>query len=256
LISETQVNRIVSSLQSPTNDPSVDASYRLSEGIEIELSIEVADPAVENPDAGLSHSLPRSVSLNSTGPMRIDVLDGRYRLRSRNRSMRWTNQAEPIARRIEVDTSAWPDEVEVAGKTILLPQAEIRLLEAIELRQPINGSVVDLNEVELQWQPVPGASWYQLQLSYTMLNTAVAVAGGPRSPVSTTEYFFTVRSDSHRLRVADLSGAERKAVLQNWIKGRTAGWQVDAYDTADQRLGTAIGESHFLVGSPLDNPTK
>jgi len=224
--------------------------YRLPSGIAIDLVIELSDPAIEDPDAGLTHQLPRQVPLRSDGPTSVSVLDGTYRLRRSSYSARWTPDTESIARRLEIDTTAWPETVEIRGSTVQLPPVEIRLAESIVLQRPTDGATVNLDDVELSWHPVQGATRYQVQLSYTTLSVNDN-ADGQLTPLSTTVYFTTLRSDSPAIRLSELSGRQRQEIQKEWTTGRMANWRVEAFDAAGRRIGTTMKESRFLIAAPL-----
>jgi len=215
----------------------------LPDSIGIELTLELCDPAIDNPDQGLPHRLPRLVPLRRDIPVSVQVLDGRYRLKYRGHHRGWDDSVAHLARLMQVDVDQWPEEIEVRGDTVKLPPVRLHLADEIKLLSPANGMTVNLPETELRWQPIPNAVRYQVQLHYTV-----------EAPSPSTVFFGTVTTDSPSLRLADLGGSERAHVRENLIPGRTGGWQVDAYDATGKRIGVSLVENRFLVAGALEGP--
>lgn len=193
-------------------------------------------PAIDDPNEGLPHNLPRLTPLRQDASISVRVLDGRYRVAARGRQSRWEDAVDQLPRRIEVDVEGWPNVIEVRGNVVQLPPVVLRLAEVIELQSPAHGSVVDLSDTQFSWSTVPQAVRYQVQMMHT--------TEGP-SPM--TDFFLTVRVPEPRFRLRDLTAAQQELAHSNWIPGRTGGWRVDAYDAADRRVGRSLAENHFLI---------
>lgn len=217
--------------------------FRLPPTIGIELTLELCDPEVAHPDEGLSHNLPRLVPLRQDGPVTVQLLDGRYRLRSKGTHSRWDNSVEKVARRLEVDVENWPAEVEIRGGIVQLPPVRIRLADEVTFLSPDDAVPVNLNDVEFRWEPVPGATRYQVNVVYTT-----------EKPSPTTYFFLTVTTREPMLKLSELPAHEQKLVRENLLPGRTGGWRVDAYDEADRRVGKTLAERRFLVADALTSP--
>jgi hypothetical protein len=110
----------------------------------------------------------------------------------------------------------------------------------VQLLEPPNGATVDLSQVEFTWQPVPGATRYQVVLMYTLEN-----------PSPLTAYFLTVETTEPRLHLAEVSPRDRSQVVEHLIVGRTGGWQIDAYDDADRQVGVTLAANRFLVAREI-----
>lgn len=206
----------------------------------VDLILELSDPAIEHPDQGLSHNLPRNVPLRQGAPVRLTILDGRYRLRTRGHHALWSSTDERTARLMQVDVENWPEQIEAQGDPIRLPPVRVRLAEEIVPTSPSNGASLTLDEAELQWQPIAGASRYQVQLMYTA-----------ETPNPTTYFFHTVSTATPSLRFSKLNDFDRSQTSANLLQGRTGGWRVDAFDAAGRRVGVMLKENRFLVVAPL-----
>jgi predicted Ser/Thr protein kinase len=215
--------------------------YKLPSAMGIDLSLELCDPSLEDPDRGLPHKLPRLVPVRQDAPTSIQVLDGTYRLRYRGHGGRWDSANDRLGRLLQVDAGDWPAEVEVRGDVVRLPPVRLRVAEEIVLKTPAQGAPVNLSEAELQWQPVPGAARYQVQLFYTT-----------STPTPTTNYFGFVTTVAPKLRLSSLKDDEKLQVRQNLLPGRNGGWRVDAYDEAGRCIGKSLAEQTFLVAGGLE----
>jgi hypothetical protein len=212
----------------------------LPPSIGIELDLVLCDPSVEDPNKGLSHNLPRLVPIRQDRPVSIGVLDGTYRLTCRGRHSRWEPESERLSHLLQVDTDNWPREIKVHGKPVKLPPVRLRVANEVQLLEPPNGATVDLSQVEFTWQPVPGATRYQVVLMYTLEN-----------PSPLTAYFLTVETTEPRLHLAEVSPRDRSQVVEHLIVGRTGGWQIDAYDDADRQVGVTLAANRFLVAREI-----
>ncbi len=219
--------------------------FELPESIGIDLVLELCDPGIDNPNQGLAHNLPRLIPLHQNGPITVQVLDGKYRIRTKGHHSRWDNQAEQISRRIQVDIDGWPEQIDIAGNTVRLPAVHLRLADEIDLLLPPNAEPIKLSEVEFEWTPIEGATQYQIQLLYTS-----------EQPTPITHFFLSITTQKPRLRLIDLDDAEQSSIRTNLIAGRTGGWRVDAYDIAGKLIGKSIVENRFLVAEELPAPNK
>ncbi|MGN6135762.1 MAG: hypothetical protein ACTHOU_14835 [Aureliella sp.] len=209
----------------------------------VELVVELSDPAIDQPDAGLPHHLPRLIPLRSDQPVRFQVLDGKYRLRCRSHRGLWRPSAERAMRLLQVETDDWPQIIEVRGQMVRLPPVRLRQAEEMRQQAPADGDVVDLAKVELRWQAIEGAATYKVQFLYT-----------EEKPSPSTTYFLVVETTQPQVKIAELTAFEHQQIRRNLHAGREAGWQVDAYDAAGKRIGLSPKESHFVVGEPLPEP--
>jgi hypothetical protein len=204
------------------------------------VRLQLSAPDVTDPDAGLTHRLPRLVQFGSDGHATVGVVPGRYRLRCDGHQARWSAESERFMRLLDLDTSRWPAEVAIDGDTLQLPPAVVRQLAEVRLTAPEQAAPLDLNEAVLKWARVPDAAYYQVQFSYTT-----------EAPHPASTLFAFVRTREPRLALAELVGADRQALVENLLRGRTGGWSVTAYDAADRRVGVTLEERRFAVVEPL-----
>ena len=208
--------------------------------VHIELSLELCDPKIDNPDGGLPHNLPRLLPLRQDAPVSATVLDGKYRLRISDRRTGWDESAADHARLLQVDIEDWPEEIEVRGEVVKLPPVRLRLAKAVKLQTPTSGATVKLSDTELQWLAVPNADFYRVHLEFRK-----------ETPHPTAVMFLAVDVDAPRLRLMDLSEEDKIQVRGNLTSGRTGAWRVDAYDASGRQIGTTLKENRFLVAEPL-----
>ncbi len=229
------------SLPEPRGELQFDVEgFELPETISLDFSLELCDPSVQDPHRGLPHHLPRLVPLRRDAPVRVQVLDGEYRLRYRGHHARWDREADDLARLIQVDTDDWPQRVTIQGDVVELPPVRLRLAQEVKLTSPLPGAHVDLNDAELVWDAVAGASRYRLTLMYTA-----------ETPSPTTTMFLAVETDQARLRLAELAEPDQARIRENLTTGRTAGWKVEALDERGRQVGVTLTEYRFLVTQEL-----
>lgn len=97
-----------------------------------------------------------------------------------------------------------------------------------------------LDEAEFSWREVAGTSYYQVQFEYTTETP---------HPISTM--FAFVRTTETSLRPENLAPADRKALAENLLTGRTGGWSVEAFDADDRRIGLSLDTHRFTVSREL-----
>jgi hypothetical protein len=211
----------------------------LDNRIGLELVVELMDPDVSDPNAGLHHHLPRLVPLRQDAPVSICVLAGTYRLRANSHHARWEDSAAETARRLEVDLADWPTIITVGPGNVTLPPIQLRLSETIELLQPTD-ELVKLPDAVFQWQEIPEAVRYQVVLQ--------AISEHPHRVV---DYFLTVTTTTNRLEISSLNESQQRQLRDHWPLGSTGGWMVDAYDAQARRIGRTMSAAQFVIAQPL-----
>lgn len=218
--------------------------YEFPATVHIALELKLGDPSIKNPNQGLPHNLPRLIPLQQSQVVGATVLDGTYRLhQQRSYHTRWDKVSDKIGRLLQVDTSDWPDEIEVRGHVVKLPPVRIRLAEAIELQSPASGEAVNLPDAELRWTALPNAKSYQVHLSVRK-----------ELPQPMSSMFLALDVDSARLKFVDIEDKYKRLVCENLVAGSTGAWRVDAYDAAGKCIGKALEERLFLVATQLSDP--
>jgi predicted Ser/Thr protein kinase len=216
--------------------------FSLPTTIGVELTIQLCDPAIDDPHQGLPYNLPRLAPLRQDRPVTVEVLDGVYRLDLRGHHSRWDQSAERTARLLQVDVDGWPKQVEIRGGLVQLPPVRLRLAQEIQLTKPESGASVDLRNAELRWTPIPNADHYMVHLLYTA-----------ETPTPTTFFFLSMKVSEPQLGFTKLLDHERRQLRKNYLPGRTGGWRVDAYDADGRRIGLSLDEQRFLVVHGLDD---
>lgn len=216
----------------------------LPERIRLSLHLRLFDPSVKDPFRGLPRSLPAIVPLSTKAPVRIEVLDGTYRVESPSYSLSSAGaDVDSFSPRLQVDFTSWPKEVTVKGGLIQLPPIQLRLAEEVIQLTPKNGDSIDLNKEELTWTPLPNAVSYAVHMIYREEDKS----GGQN-----TTFFAHLKTTSPTLRFTDLADLERKSIRDNLTLGKTGGWRVYAYDEHKQCIGVAMREHWFLVAGELN----
>jgi hypothetical protein len=211
--------------------------------VHVELVLELCEPSIRNPDEGLPTGLPRLLPLCQDQPVSATLLDGTYRLHKSGHHLSWDNDADRLARLVQVDVEGWPSEIQVQGSVIKLPPVRLRIAEAIERQLPDNGAAVDLSDVELRWSPVAQADFYRVHLDYRK-----------EAPQPSAVMFLATDVKLPRLRFSELSANDQAQVRENLTAGRTGAWRVDAYDAAGRCIGLTLSERRFLVAAELHAP--
>jgi len=207
----------------------------LPTSMDCSLQVELCAPSIVNPNEGLPHNLPRLIPLPRQGTTQAQVLDGRYRLTFRGHQANWQNDDEATARRLQIGPVDWPDQVAIQGQTVDLT-VETWLATEIQLKSPTEGLAVKLAELELAWNPIPGAQRYQIQLMSLKDGT-----------VTTVSYFLTVESPEPRLRISALPEPERLVIRENLRVGSLGSCRIEALDKTGRRVGVTLAERRFLV---------
>lgn len=218
------------------------AGVALPPDVTMGLQLELCDVDIANPDQYLPHRLPRLVQLDSAGRAFVGVVDGRYRLKFGGQQARWSPSSDKFMRLLQIDTESWPSEVTISGNRLQLPPARVRMAKEVQLLSPQQGELLDLEDAEFRWQPVSRASYYRVSFLYST-----------ESPHVTSTLFAFIRTDEPRMRLSRLVGADRKAIAENLLAGRTGGWSVAAYDAENRRLGVSLEERRFLVAAELSS---
>jgi serine/threonine-protein kinase len=120
--------------------------------------------------------------------------------------------------------------------------ARIRLADEVRLLSPAQAAPLNLNDAIFRWQRVSNAAYYQVQFLYSV-----------ESPHPTSTIFAFIRANEPQLRLSKLGTADRKAIAENLLAGRTGVWSVVAYDANDPRVGVSLEERRFLVAEQLSN---
>jgi hypothetical protein len=214
----------------------------LPQDVKIALGVELSDTSITQLDEGLPHRLPRLVQLDQTGIATMEVLKGHYRLRATGHQSQWGTSSERFMRLMQIDTDHWPTEVTIGDEGRELPPARIRLADEIRLLSPEQAVPVRLNDAVFRWRPVPNAAYYQIQFLYST-----------ESPHPTSTTFAFIRVNEPQLQLSKLETADRKAIAENLLTGRTGGWSVVAYDANDRRVGISLEERRFLVAEQLSH---
>ncbi len=91
---------------------------------------------------------------------------------------------------MQIDTDHWPTEVTIQGNRIQLPPAHVRLAEEVQLLLPKKDAILQLDDAEFRWRPVPQAAYYQVRFLYST-----------ESPHPTTTVFAFIRTEETQLRL-------------------------------------------------------
>lgn len=214
----------------------------LPNDVVLALRLGLCDPEITSPDAGLSHQLPRLVLAGNGRESSIGVLPGRYRLKVSGHQARWGTESARFMLLLQIDTDHWPNEVTITNQFLKLPPVRLRLAEEMTLTTPANAAAINLDEAEFSWREVTGASYYQVRFEYTT-----------ETPHPTSTMFAVVRTTAPSLRPDNLAPADRKALAENLLTGRTGGWSVEAFDAHDRRIGLSLDPHRFVVTRELNS---
>ncbi len=209
--------------------------------VALALRLDLCDPMIANPDAGLPHQLPRLALVEDERESSVGLLPGRYRLKVSGHQARWGTESARFMRLLQIDTDHWPNEVTIANEFLKLPPARLRLAEEITMTNPANGSAINLNETLFTWLAVAGAAYYQVRFEYST-----------ETPHPTSTMFAVIRTTEPSLRPDRLDPADRKTLAQNLLIGRTGGWSVEAFDADDRRIGVTLAPQRFVVTRELN----
>ncbi len=213
--------------------------FQLDNDIGLDLVLELMDPAVNNPNEGLSHNLPRLVPLRQDAPVSVQVLAGTYKLRAVSHHSRWNDSVAAVARRLEIDIDDWPERIEVGTGKVTLPPIELRLAEPVKLLEP-SGELVKLPHMVFRWREIPSAIRYRIDFQ-TISDT----------PHSIVNYFMGIEVNEAELNLMKLSDHQKTQIRENLKLGITGGWSVDAYDSAGRRIGKTLEAARFVVAEEL-----
>jgi hypothetical protein len=199
-----------------------------------------------SPSASAEPTLPSAtgevpIQLDRTGL--VGLLDGEYRLGVKMGRRPGTppgplgTQIGPQYQFLEFDLRALPAEVEVRGETIDLPAIRPYFSKEIGLTAPAEGAAIDLGQTEFQWNAVPEASRYELDL-----------VGTVRTPGGTVLKSFTARDiGAPRFKIEQFASEDAKA-LASQSPGTEDVLEVRGYDDRGLLVAKTLGRRKFFVG--------
>ncbi|MEQ9410912.1 MAG: serine/threonine-protein kinase [Fuerstiella sp.] len=214
----------------------------LPSDVVLALRLELCDPQIASLDAGLPYQLPRLALAANGGESTIGILPGNYRLKVSGHQARWGTESARFMRLLQIDTNHWTSEVTITNEFLKLPPARLWLAEELTLTTPANGAAINLDEAEFSWREVAGASYYQVRFEYTT-----------ESPHPKSTMFAVIRTTEPSLRPDNLAAADRQALTENLLTGRTGGWSVEAFDADDRRIGLSLDTHRFVVTKELSH---
>lgn len=217
------------------------SGFPLGDKIGIELVLELMDPAVENPNLGLPHDLPRLVPVRQDAPISVHVLAGTYRIRLSSHHARWDDSVSDVAERLEVDVQDWPETITIGTGTVTLPPIQLRLCQEMEFLEPV-GDFVKLPGTVFQWREIPGAVRYQ-----------VVFQAITESPHQVIDYFMPIKATTNKLELAALNEQQKQQLRTHWTLGATGGWSVDAYDAKGRRIGKTLTTPRFVITESIED---
>jgi predicted Ser/Thr protein kinase len=213
----------------------------LPASLRLGLAIDLCDPDITAPNAGLPVNLQRVVPLAADQTAWVGVLDGRYRLKVPQVHRQTPLGDDRLAKLLELDLSALPAEVEVHGAPVDLPPIRARLAEEITLLDPGRTAGIDLRKDVFRWKPVPGAASYRLVLYHVY-----------ETPTPTHTFVWSPETTAASVCLGTLPPQDQARIRQHLTTGRTAVWQVEAYDAQKRRIGKSLEERPFLIANGLD----
>lgn len=171
----------------------------------------------------------------------LGVVDGRYRLtvkmgRTAGRTSSPLIQPGAQYELLEFDLTPLPAEITIQGETIDLPAIRPYFLKEMNLLEPADGAGVDLDQAAFRWDPIPGASRYEFELSAN-----VRTLGG----IILTKFTADTKNAEPTFKIDDFPNPEAQSA-----RGQEAGaentWQVRAYDDRGQLLAKTLKPRRFV----------